>query len=327
MTALDKTVPTIPAAKDRLREHAKRIETDPRTNSVFAYAQELFQQLEAGTIGLSDLRETALNVYGDRVMARADRFRRQHSEAPQVETRIKALAEKGWDRFKTTVETPLGGVVFTAHPTFAMSRTARAKFAAHVTENSEASAAALKASIQEDGRAWSASISLLGEHDEVQETITHAQTALSRYAVQILDAAQEHFPDQWRALKISVPTLASWVGYDLDGRTDIHWSQSFALRLQEKAVQLARYAEALSSLAGAASSNASDRLHAMKDAFARAAELTAEEATIFNADLTDADNLVAAANTLTAEHEDRIVSVAPFVADLQRLAQDEGDDD
>ncbi len=327
MTALDRTAPTIPAAKTRLREHAKRIETDPRTNSVFAYAQELFQQLEAGTIALSDLRETALAVYGDRVLARAERFRRQHTEATQVGKRIEALAASGWTTFKAAVETPLGGVVFTAHPTFAMSRATRAAFAAHVSENSEASAQALTKSIREDGRAWSASISLLGEHDEVQETITHAQTALSRYADQILTAAKDHFPDQWRTLKISVPTLASWVGYDLDGRTDIHWSQSFALRLQEKAVQLARYAEALASLAGAADAKTSDRLHALKEQFARAAELTATEATIFSADLTDADNLVAAANTLTADNQDRIVSIAPFVADLQTLAQAEGDSD
>jgi phosphoenolpyruvate carboxylase len=327
MTALDKSASTIPAAKDRLRDHAKRIETDPRTNSVFAYAQELFQELESGSITLSDLRETALDVYGGRVLARAERFRRQHADVPEVRNRITALADAGWDSFKTMVETPLGGVVFTAHPTFAMSRTTRAAFAAHVSQDSGTSARALTESIQEDGRAWSASISLLGEHDEVQDTIAHAQTALSLYADQVLSVAQKSFPDTWRTLKISVPTLASWVGYDLDGRTDIHWSQSFALRLQEKAVQLARYAEELATLAKLATGSTADSLDELTSQFARAAERTVEEAGIFSADLTEADNLVAAANSLTAENADRIINTAPFVSQLQSLAAAEKDND
>src|SRR5690606_35082992 len=33
-------------------------------------------------------------------------------------------------------------------------------------------------------------------------------------------------------------TFASWVGYDLDGRTDIKWTFSFIVRLREKAAAL-----------------------------------------------------------------------------------------
>ena len=35
--------------------------------------------------------------------------------------------------------------------------------------------------------------------------------------------------------------VSTWVGYDLDGRTDITWSQSIALRLSEKVDALLRY--------------------------------------------------------------------------------------
>ena len=326
MTALDNSTPTVPAAKDRLREHASRIAIDPRTNSVFAYAQELFQQLEAGDIGLPELSETALAVYGDRILARAERFRLQHTNAPDVTARLEALANEGWEAYKTTVETPLGGVVFTAHPTFALSRDTRAAFAAHVSQDDDASARALKKSIFEDGRAWSASISLSGEHDEVQDTITHAQAALSAYAHSVLSIARKHFPDAWRSLDLSVPTLASWVGYDLDGRTDIHWSQSFALRLQEKAVQLTRYTADLEALAGKTNAETKDGLTALAEQFSRAAALTDKEAGVFSADLTNADNLVAAANALTADDPDRIVQTSPFVARLQELARAETDD-
>ena len=326
MTALDKTASSISNAKARLREHAARIAQDPRTNSVFAYAQELFQKLETGAVGLTDLEETALAVFGDRVLARADQFRRQHDEAPDPQVRLESLAKTGWDAFKATVETPLGGVVFTAHPTFAMSRSTRAAFADHVTQNTATSAKSLRHSIREDGRAWSASISLSGEHEEVQDTIKHAQAALTQYADLVLSTAQRHFPDTWRTLTISVPTLASWVGYDLDGRTDIHWSHSFALRLEEKAEQLGRYAAELSVLAGHSSKTTGTALSKLHDQFLHAAELTRKEADIFSADLTIAEHLVAAANALTTTNPDRIVHTAPFVSELYALANAEEDD-
>ena len=97
MTAIDKTHPSVSTAKDRLRAHAARIATDPQTNSVFAYAQELFQCLESGELSLADLGETALSVYGERVLARADRFRRQHDATPDLAARLDALAERGVD--------------------------------------------------------------------------------------------------------------------------------------------------------------------------------------------------------------------------------------
>ena len=327
MTALDKNRPTIPTAKDRLREHASRIAIDPRTNSVFAYAQELFQHLEAGTIGIDGLGETTLEVYGDRVLARAERFRAQHAASPDLKGRLDALADQGWDVFKSAVETPLGGVVFTAHPTFAMSRDTRAAFADHVTQDTQESADTLQAAIRQDGRSWSASISLPGEHDEVQDTITHAHAALSRYADLVLSTAQAHFPDTWKDLTLCVPTLASWVGYDLDGRTDIHWSQSFALRLQEKAVQLARYAAELSEIADKTTGPSAEALAALQTRFARAAALAKAEAGIFAADLTDADNLVAAANALTSPHADRMTQTTQAVERLHDLAREEADND
>ena len=326
MTALDTHAPTVEKAKAALRTHAERIAADPRTNSVFAYAQDLFRALETDQLTLADLRHTSQSVYGDLILARAERFRKQHEASSALEDRFKALADRGWDHFKAILETPLGGIVFTAHPTFALSPAVRSSFAAHVSANTANSAQALRDAVQEDGRAWSKSISLLGEHEEAQDTITNAQNALTAYAKRVLDFARQAFPDQWRTLKLSVPTLASWVGYDLDGRTDIHWSQSFALRLQEKAVQLSRYATELRELANAANGDTSQALNALSEKLEAAAALTEAEADIFSEDLTQPDNLVRAANQLTAEQPDRVVSAQPIIDVLTKLAAGESDD-
>ncbi len=326
MTALDTTAPTLTEAKDSLRRHAERIAVDPRTNSVFAYAQDLFRALEAEQITLSDLDATAQSVFADLTLARAERFRRQHDETTDLASRLDTLAAQGWETFRSTMETATGGIVFTAHPTFALSRDVRATFAAHVTEMSDSSASQLRTAVSKDSRAWSQSISLLGEHDEAQDTITHAQTALSKYAALVLDTARRAFPDQWRSLKPSVPTLASWVGYDLDGRTDIHWSQSFALRLKEKAVQLSRYVTDLQAMIEQADGSTKDALAALSSRLDAAATLTEAEAEIFSEDLTLPDNLVRAANQLTAEQSDRLTEAQPVIDQLREIALSEADD-
>lgn len=326
MTALDTTAPTLTEAKDSLRRHAERIAVDPRTNSVFAYAQDLFRALEAEKITLSDLDDTAQSVFADLILARAERFRRQHDETTDLASRLDTLAAQGWETFRSTMETATGGIVFTAHPTFALSRDVRAMFAAHVTDMSDSSASQLRSAVSKDSRAWSQSISLLGEHDEAQDTITHAQTALSKYAALVLDTARRAFPGQWRSLKPSVPTLASWVGYDLDGRTDIHWSQSFALRLKEKAVQLSRYVTDLQAMIEQADGATKDALVALSGRLDAAATLTEAEAEIFSEDLTHPDNLVRAANQLTAEQGDRLTESQPIIDQLREIALSEADD-
>ncbi|MHA7900898.1 MAG: phosphoenolpyruvate carboxylase [Henriciella sp.] len=326
MTALDTNAPTVSDAKAALRAHAERIAVDPRTNSVFAYAQDLFRGLENGEVTLADLDQTSQAVFGDLILARADRFRKQHEGTTHLHQRLLALAAQGWDAFKSHVETPLGGVVFTAHPTFALSPKIRTAFAEHVSANTAVSAQALRDATREDGRAWSKSISLLGEHDEVQATIVNAQNALSAYAKMVLDVARSAFPDQWRSLQLSLPTLASWVGYDLDGRIDIHWSQSFALRLQEKAVQLSRYVTELRELSERADGSTKAGLDALSETLEAAAALTEAEAEIFSEDLTQTDNLVHAANQLTSQQADRIVSAQPIIDQLVALAQTESDE-
>ena len=63
------------------------------------------------------------------------------------------LAGEGFEAFRQVVETPSGGIVFTAHPTFALSRDLRAALAAYVTKPAPAHRAALKAEAGAKGAA------------------------------------------------------------------------------------------------------------------------------------------------------------------------------
>ena len=54
----------------------------------------------------------------------------------------------------------------------------------------------------------------------------------------MLDVAREVYPERWTELNPNLVTIASWVGHDLDGRSDIPWTASMAKRLRLQALQL-----------------------------------------------------------------------------------------
>ena len=63
----------------------------------------------------------------------------------------------------------------------------------------------------------------------------------------------QHWPEQWTRLEPRLVTLASWVGYDQDGRTDITWARTIAARLADKLAMIERYRGKVEALERAAS--------------------------------------------------------------------------
>ncbi|WP_035614092.1 phosphoenolpyruvate carboxylase [Hyphomonas johnsonii] len=316
---------TLDTAQDFLRERSARIEVDPMTNSVFALAQTYFHDMETGKASVADLSRFSAELHLTLIEERAERFRLQHSGGDPalawsgVQTALESLAGKGFDAFRAAVEQPTGGIVFTAHPTFALSRDLREAFAAHVMRPNKTSRAGLLKHIREDSRPWNAAINLQGEHDEVQTALVNAASAQATYARLVLDVARKAFPDTWTSLRPFLPTLASWVGYDLDGRTDIHWSQSLTFRLQEKAVQLARYSDRLDAIPG---SNKIAALARLTQRLRLAASEAESQAELFAVDLTDPENLVRAANTLTAHSKRMIYNADEITAVIDKVIPD-----
>ena len=240
--------------RDALRSEAMRIEADPQTNSVFSLAQTLFMDLADGFRELDGFREAIGSIHAGLAEQRAEKFRAQHypdtggDRWDNVRAWLDAAAAKGFDAYKTAIETTRGGIVFTAHPTFSLSQATRKAFAVRVADPTAANIKGLTAAIHREDPKWPDQISLTGEHGEVQDVIAHAQDALTTYVDLIAEHARTNFPDTWRTLAPAPPTIATWVGYDLDGRTDIHWSNSIAFRLKEKARQLEVYAERVAAL-------------------------------------------------------------------------------
>ena len=141
------------------------------------------------------------------------------------------------------------GVVFTAHPTFANPAPvvrAMAGLAAGVSADGTpltAGARAATLAAAASARHRPAAITLADEYALAGEAIAGAEGALARLHAIVLEVARDAWPDRWRELCPRIVSLASWVGYDHDGRSDIGWAETLRIRLRAKLAQLdARHA-------------------------------------------------------------------------------------
>ena len=83
-----------------------------------------------------------------------------------------------------------------------------------------------------------ADIDLKYEHECAQDCIANLRDAYEDLQNKFYSAAAARYGEAAYKTKAHLATVASWVGYDLDGRTDITWIDSFRLRLQEKQAAL-----------------------------------------------------------------------------------------
>ncbi|MCC5981150.1 MAG: phosphoenolpyruvate carboxylase [Oceanicaulis sp.] len=285
----------------------------PLKNPVGDLANTLFSGLNRGAVSVEGLSRLIDTLADEGLARRAEALNAQHGEGLSrkaesgVRAALEALAAQGFDTFEGAVSGRKGGIVFTAHPTFALARSTRAALADAAVSGK---AKALKGAGHAHGP--DADISLLTEHGEVLEALARARGANAALTGLALDIARQHFPDSWRTLSPDLLSLASWVGYDLDGRTDIHWSRSIAFRLQEKAIQLSRYASLLTDSGASGVDGLIERLEA-------ASRLAASHAKLFEADMEAPGAVVKAANALTASHPARLVSLTPVVAELDTV--------
>lgn len=142
--------------------------------------------------------------------------------------------------FRAACERPRAAAVFTAHPTFSLPRATATALAEAAGGAAPPETLALRPEPP----------TLTDEFDQVVRAIAHGRDALDGLAAAFLGTARAIWPDRWTMIDPRPVVLASWVGYDTDGRTDIGWHDTLRLRLRMKRLQLARLAGQLAVLPG-----------------------------------------------------------------------------
>jgi len=297
----------------RLEALHARTEETPLFNPVFQLSLDLSRLIEAGRLSLDECAGIIAELECDGLQSRAARLRRMvdpagaDSEAAGFDSELEA---QDFDAFRRSWERPVLHAVFTAHPTFLLSPAETEAVAAAASGNGPID----RACVIPDGPGNERpAITLDYEHAEAMRAIGHAQDARDRIVARLLAHARAHWPDRWLDLAPLPFRFASWVGYDMDGRTDISWSNSIGFRLAEKAERLRRYSEQLAAI---------DADHALLSEMRHATAYAEERAQDFAADLSEPAALSVAANRLAATDPRRLLSLKPYIARLEADARE-----
>lgn len=292
----------------RLEALHRRTAETPLFNPVFQLSLDLSRLIERGELTLDECEAIIAELECDALQRRAARLRRMAEPvAPAAnEAAIDAaVTESDFDAFRARWERPQLHAVFTAHPTFLLP-----------PAQADAVAAAASAGGEDTGICAAPrdrpAITLGFEHEQAMRAIANGQAARDRIVARLLAAARARWPDRWHELQPLPFRFASWVGYDMDGRTDIGWHDSIGFRLAEKADRLARYVTALEGI---------DPGHALLGELRPAAAYAADRARDFAADLSDPAALSVAANRLTAADPRKLLSLTPYIEALEGEAR------
>lgn len=299
---------TLAALEARLGALHQRTRETPLFNPVFQLSLDLSRAIEAGETSLDDVAALVAELECDGLKARARKLRTLLAPSPAP---APAAEAEDFAAFAARWENPQLHAVFTAHPTFLLS-----------PAQSEAVAAAASAPQEVDDTACAVpatrtAVTLEHEHRAAMDAMARAQDARDVIVARLIAEARRCWPQEWRALRPLPFRFASWVGYDMDGRTDIGWHTSIAFRLQEKAARLARYTASLEAL---------DAAHPLLATLKPATAFAAARAEDFAGDLSSAEALAAAANRLTTHSDDNLLSLTPIITALEREAENAPDD-
>lgn len=234
------------ALRDTLRDLRKDIPDKPWLNPITSVAFDLSRRLESGDISFNDLKAVAGRLL-DRACVNRARWIRERVAFDEHATTLKEFAaflmttmgdtdgdtdgdiDASFETFKQRWSRARNGVVLTAHPTFALSDAlTRRMVEIAVANDTEEEELAGHAHRPDDG------VTLAYEHARAQDGIQKLRSGYEELLNTFFSVAAAHYGERAYKMKPQLATLASWVGYDLDGRTDITWLDSFVLRLQEK---------------------------------------------------------------------------------------------
>ncbi len=223
---------------------------DPFANPVLLLALELERRWQAGAIDDLAVDGVIRKLTLSASLERAERLGAHVGEhdpernATQQRALFAALPDD-WGAFRAAVEQPSFGFVFTAHPTFAHAVDVQIDLLCLALDRDDKGlpldAAAREALVDRLATAEHRTrqpIDLDTEHRLSLAAIDRLRRVLSTAHRRVLDVARERFPEHWRQLRPQLATVATWVGYDLDGRADIPWRTMFEKRLEVQVRQL-----------------------------------------------------------------------------------------
>ncbi len=325
----------------RLVEARARAAADPFTSAPLLFALSLSREISQGEVGLDALHAVVTRLTAEAFTARAERLSAYLGDCSpeplhaRLDAMFEAIAARGdFDAYAKAVEGAAFGVVLTAHPTFALNHdlsVALIELAAGRTAGgdplTEAERAARLALASSHPHGPPAELSLDVEHAWSVEALCSARTALETVHGCALDVGRRRWPRRWTQLSPRLMTLATWVGFDQDGRTDVTWEVSVGKRLQLKIGALQRRRTALGGLLDGAEGDWRSALASTDHLLNRALETTSVQLAALDAARDDPAALPAFARTMVEGRRLALVEPAPLLRRLEDALDAAPDDE
>ncbi|WP_423415947.1 phosphoenolpyruvate carboxylase [Hyphomicrobium sp. B1] len=227
---------------NQLKRLRAQIPDNPSLNPILNVAFDMSRRLEAGEVSFDEMKGLACRLMDRAFVRRARGLRDKVGYVDQATTLkdftayvektatesgndLKAFEER-WSRART-------GIVLTAHPTFGLSDALYRRMVDIAVSDPTSDVTIGLPHRPED------KLTLHHEHKCAQDAIRNLRNAYEELLHGFYSVASQKFGDAAFKVRPRLTTFASWVGYDLDGRTDITWTFSFETRLREKRAALA----------------------------------------------------------------------------------------
>ncbi|MAZ46520.1 MAG: hypothetical protein CMM98_02960, partial [Rickettsiales bacterium] len=245
---------------DKIRSGAEK---DPFSNSITMLALDISRRLEKNLLNYSALEALIQRLAVGSLGFRADRLKNYMGSVNREENSksiykiIRSLAfQKNkkipFSDFNKKLQKETFGIVLTAHPTFGMTHQIMINLAKLATNKNEKgkkiSDSELKSIIKDIFKTEQKpekNISLDFEHELSIIALKNLQYALNSFFKIVVRVTKEIFPNEYFEVMPQIFRLHTWVGYDVDGRGDISWSNTFSKRLKVKLEQLLEYEKSL----------------------------------------------------------------------------------
>jgi phosphoenolpyruvate carboxylase len=285
---------------------------DSFTNPILALSLAVAQDLQSSEITLNDLHGSVNALNTRSLSVRAHKFKSKIGEfdssknCAKIRDLLNSLAKSSdFEAFSKKMEKLTYGVVFTAHPTFTLTEQGYNQLCALIHGEEPLDALTIP-----DG------VTLDEEFDFACHAINSARTALKQILQLVFEVAAHHWPDRIDQFNPQPLNIANWVGFDLDGRSDITWQSSFIKRLKMAENQQQYYLEYLDD-------HLSDLKVSAPEEFARLHSICTQKHDIFLRQIdifTQSDDI----NTVHSELEKLDLSVLQdMMPILQQLLQQE----
>jgi phosphoenolpyruvate carboxylase len=303
---------------------------DPFSNPILLLALRLVSRMDAQELSISALDELVQNLTADAFCDRAARLADYLGETA-LEANTQAIADtiqsiangSSFGGFRDQVEQCRFGVVFTAHPTFWISleqALALVELATGQTRHGAPLDDCARAERTGGARRLHhrppVNLSIDVEHAWSVEALRHAHDALETIHRMVLRVARARWPDRWASLNPRLISLASWVGYDQDGRSDLTWMTMVAKRVANKRAALERHRNTVERLLAQNCGSVGAALGPIKTMLGSAMEAVDQQIGLLSAAENDPSQTAAFARSMTAGIHSSLVDPLPLIAAL-----------